>query len=387
MPNKTVTANKAEKNKITFEVHSNPDCISFCKHPQYKDLFLISYYEQEGTEQQWTGGFDLFSLGKSPETHTDANSPNWDGPAVTPSLLCDKTNNAGIFDIKWFNWPASFNEGSMQVASAQVDKKLNIFGIPTELIDGQYSALARMNLNDSVQENLVELQEKVLYIDIPEAGSQNIVTALDNGLVSLVDPVKLAPVSTYEVHEFSVWCCLYDTEGSGLVFSGADDAKLCAFDVKGNTKVFGKKVGLDDSGICHIIKNESDFGGNQIFVGSFDEHLRVYDKRSMQKPVHEEKLDGGIWRMSQIRDAGSDIDFLGCGLSYSNTFDVFTQSPTAEDKISMAKHWSSPETHKSLAYGLDWYSGVLPSPTNGKNGSILACCSFYDKLISLNYIF
>jgi hypothetical protein len=167
MPNKTVTTTGAEKNKITFEVHSNPDCISFCKHPQYRDLFLISYYEQEGTEQQWTGGFDLFSLNKSPGTDTDANPPNWDGPAVTPTLLCDKTNNAGIFDIKWFNRPLTFNQSSLQIAAAQVDKKLNIFSIPTELIDGQYSASTTMNLNNSVQENLVELQEKVLYIDIP----------------------------------------------------------------------------------------------------------------------------------------------------------------------------------------------------------------------------
>jgi hypothetical protein len=255
MPNKTVTTTSTEENKITFEVHSNPDCISFCKHPQYRDLFLISYYEQEGTEQQWTGGFDLFSLGKSLEPNTDANPPNWDGPPTAPSLLFSKTNNPGIFDIKWFNQPSNFNQSSLQIAAAQVDKKLNIFSIPTELIDKQHSEPTTMNLNDSVQEHLLELQEKVLYIDIPSEGNQNIVTALDNGLVSVIDPVKLGVVSTYEVHEFSVWCCLGDIEGSGLVFSGADDAKLCAYDVKGGTRVFGKKVGIDDSGICHIIKN------------------------------------------------------------------------------------------------------------------------------------
>lgn len=126
--------------------------------------------------------------------------------------------------------------------------------------------------------------------------NKKIGTACDNGLITMIDSNSEKCVIDYTIHDYSVWCCLIDPQSPNIVYSGADDAKLCAFDTLANETIFDKKVGQYDSGICHIINNPID--ANQIIVGSFDEYIRIYDKRHMDKSVFTKKLDGGVWRMA-----------------------------------------------------------------------------------------
>lgn len=110
-----------QASRITFSTESNPDCISFCETPNYQDFYVISYYEQEGTDQKWSGGFEIYGLDFDNDKKSIASN----------TLVTKKNNLGGIFDIKWMQ---SESNEALKLVTGSVEKKVEFFDINCDLM-------------------------------------------------------------------------------------------------------------------------------------------------------------------------------------------------------------------------------------------------------------
>lgn len=102
--------------------------------------------------------------------------------------------------------------------------------------------------------------------------------------------------------------------------------------------------------------------------GSYDEHLRLFDRRAFNRPVQEINLEGGIWR---IKLNPFDPDLILCACMYQNFSIVKYNQDEGFELQAVLNHGQD-----KICYGADW--------GRGSNNYNFATCSFYDNLFSLN---
>lgn len=85
-----------------------------------------------------------------------------------------------------------------------------------------------------------------------------------------------------------------------MLFSGADDATLKGWDLRvGNddssfSPIF-KNVRAHSMGVCSIQFHPHD--AHLVAVGSYDEHVSLWDDRNMKAPLSLYGTGGGVWRL------------------------------------------------------------------------------------------
>ncbi|KAL3724384.1 hypothetical protein ACJRO7_029541 [Eucalyptus globulus] len=124
-------------------------------------------------------------------------------------------------------------------------------------------------------------------------------------------------------------------------------------------------------GVCYITKSISD--PNVVLTGSYDEHIRVWDIRSISKPVNQSSIcfGGGVWRIKQHPHVPSVV-LAAC------MHDGFALVDLRGEAIKIAETYNR---HSSLAYGADWQKGT--SKERKRENMVIATCSFYDRLIRI----
>ncbi|KAI3866572.1 hypothetical protein MKX03_023784 [Papaver bracteatum] len=122
--------------------------------------------------------------------------------------------------------------------------------------------------------------------------------------------------------------------------------------------------------VCCIPKDRTD--PNALLTGSYDEHLRIWDVRSISKPVNESSicLGGGVWRLKQH----PSIPSLVLAACMHNGFAVVRVEGEKAEVLETCTN------HKSLAYGADWQRGPLSKKYEIER-PVAATCSFYDRLV------
>ncbi|KAI3866574.1 hypothetical protein MKX03_023786 [Papaver bracteatum] len=138
-------------------------------------------------------------------------------------------------------------------------------------------------------------------------------------------------------HEYEVWAANFDTQQPNLVY----DCRFCCWD----------------------LREPRETDPNALLTGSYDEHLRIWDVRSISKPVNESSicLGGGVWRLKQHP-------------CMHNGFAVVRVEGEKAEVLETCTN------HKSLAYGADWQRGPLRKK-DGIESHVAATCSFYDRLV------
>lgn len=123
-------------------------------------------------------------------------------------------------------------------------------------------------------------------------------------------------------------------------------------------------------GVCCITKSPNN--PNTLYTGSYDEYLRVWDMRSMAKPVNETSicLGGGVWRIKHHPYVPGTV-LAAC---MHNGFSIVKIDGEKAEVI------ETYNKHESLAYGVDWQRGE--SFREGKR-CVVATCSFYDRLLRI----
>ena len=98
-------------------------------------------------------------------------------------------------------------------------------------------------------------------------------------------------------------------------------------------------------------------------VGSYDDHIRLFDVRNPLRPVSQMHVGGGVWRAKwHPSSARKDDLLLACMYAGCKVVKI------GEETSEVVKSF---EEHKSIAYGADWSfaAGELTK---------VATCSFYD---------
>ncbi|KAK6920678.1 hypothetical protein RJ641_014356, partial [Dillenia turbinata] len=323
----------------------NADCVEFCPHESFQHVLAASTYTlQEGEQPTRSGSISLFDV--------DAGLDKLE--------LFHRVETAGIFDMRWN--PVG-DDVSPLLAQADAIGCLRVHALES---NGEEGGFLKEISSEKVSESMC------LCVDWNPLAT-SISVGLSDGSISIISfsESKLEVQQDWKAHEFELWATCFDIHQPQLVYTGSDDCKFSCWDIRDcpSNLVF-QNSRVHKMGVCCITKSLMD--PNVLLTGCYDEHLRVWDVRSISKPVHETSasLGGGVWRIKNH----PSIPGLVLAACMHNGFAVINikgQEPKILETYSK---------HGSLAYGADWQRGNMCREGNRKT-SVVATCSFYDQLL------
>eukprot|EP01018_Ginkgo_biloba_P024126 Gb_35503 [translate_table: standard] len=180
--------------------------------------------------------------------------------------------------------------------------------------------------------------------------NSNIAVGLSDGFVSVVSlrEAQMQVENAWKAHGFEVWAVAYDSYRPDLLYSGADDCNFCGWDLRENSdhSIF-RNTKSHRMGVCSIQKSpEWEYS---VITGSYDECLRLWDMRLMERPVVQESvcLGGGVWKL-KCHPSNGNLVLAAC---MHNGFAIVRLE---KDGLKIAEEYKG---HESLAYGADWFKG------------------------------
>ncbi|TIA96245.1 hypothetical protein E3P94_02653 [Wallemia ichthyophaga] len=181
-----------------------------------------------------------------------------------------------------------------------------------------------------------------------------IAVSMSDGRAISVNTSTQQLVHDWQAHDYETWIAAWDHYSPNhILYTGADDCVFKAWDLRFGLNAPVSSNKKFDGGVTTI--SNSPHNQNELAVGSYDETLRIFDKRNLKTPTSSIKTSGGIWR---IKYHESDDSKLVMANMYGG-FDVVDLHSSA------IVHTN---THHNLAYGVDW----------NKEGLIMSA-SFYDR--------
>ncbi|KAF9668411.1 hypothetical protein SADUNF_Sadunf14G0000700 [Salix dunnii] len=327
----------------------NADAVEFCMHEPYHNVLAAATYTlQEGDMPSRTGSISLFDV--------NANLGRFE--------LFYRVETVGIFDLKWS--PVVGNVGPM-LAQADADGHLRVHGLEC-CSNGGDSLSLREIVGEKISSSMC------LCVDW-NPSTTSISVGLSDGSVSVVSfsESQLDVIQEWKAHDFELWAASFDIHQPQLVYTGSDDCKFSCWDLRdGPSNLVFQNSKVHKMGVCCIAKSPRD--PNILITGSYDEYLRLWDVRSISKPVNETSvcLGGGVWRVKH-HPYVPGVVLAAC---MHNGFAVVKID---EEKGEVMETYTK---HGSLAYGADWQRGNLSQKVK-QYSSVVATCSFYDRLLQI----
>lgn len=195
------------------------------------------------------------------------------------------------------------------------------------------------------------------------APSETFIVAEQSGDVALFD-ASLRAVARWRAHAFpggspaEVWCA---TRCRDLIVTGADDAKLSAWDARCATRVFTSSA--HSAGVTAV----SFLAESSLLTGSYDDHARLFDVRKPAAPVFELKLPAAPWRFVTVSDSLVLAPCTRAGVYF------LALQPTA---ISVDATYDA-HAPDAITYGADFCRRTRTDVL------LVASCSFYDNQLHL----
>lgn len=147
---------------------------------------------------------------------------------------------------------------------------------------------------------------------------------------------------------------------------------LNSYDIRVGSEAQAKNSKTHSAGVTSLATGLP--SENHFLTGSYDEHLRMFDRRAFNRPVKEINLQGGIWR---IKLNPADPDLILCACMYNN-FSIVRDGRESGFTLDCVLNHGD----QKICYGADWGKAIGSlTPSNYYN---FATCSFYDNLFSLN---
>ncbi|KAJ7706171.1 WD40-repeat-containing domain protein [Mycena rosella] len=343
------------------------DTVEFCPHPAAQDLLICGTYNLEKTSPETT----------SPQKRRGQCLVLKATLPQHPFLLhpcCSRQIQAidlpAVLDMKWchrsFSVPpllgVADSEGNIslhewQESESQLQSHSSISCAPSDVLCLSLDWSTRRNNSD--------------------AGS--LVVSLSNGSLCILSASQgstsgLAVTDTWHAHDYEPWIAAWDYWDTCVILSGGDDLKLKGWDTRQgfSQPIFTNK--RFDAGITTIQSHPH--VENVFAVGSYDNTVRLFDKRKMLVPVTQVDVGGGAWRVKWHPAASRKNDLLVACMH--DGFKVVRFATDADGAGfgggEVVKRFDS---HTSLAYGVDWSF----ADTGGE--SFIASCSFYDHSLHL----
>ncbi|WWC97067.1 hypothetical protein V866_003944 [Kwoniella sp. B9012] len=281
-----------------------------------------------------------------------------------------------ILDTKWSH---KLDNGRPVLGVADAKGHITLYALNTDT-----RRLVEIHRIDVDEESILCLSldwSNRLYQSSPSS----IITSLSNGNLSHIIPTPTGweVDFSWKAHDYEPWITSFDNWDSNTVWSGGDDYKLKRWDIRETFRPTFVNKNFD-AGVTTIAS--SPHTEHLLAVGSYDENLRIFDTRQPSQPLTTIHMGGGIWRTKfhpsserkdHILNACMHDNFKIVQLS-NNTMDLQPEENKVGGEIIRTF-----EDHESLAYGVDWSRVPERAGEEGKEGTLIASCSFYDHAMHL----
>ncbi|MBN3323848.1 DPH7 methyltransferase, partial [Atractosteus spatula] len=261
--------------------------------------------------------------------------------ALSPPLQeLQRIDTPGILDIKWCHVPVS-DRPLLGLASSSGELQLYRLG-------GTQEASCALEAVSSL-----ELGPDRLALSLDwssgrgDSAGLRAVCSDSQGCVSVVSVDGAAPtvLSQWTAHSFEAWISAFSYWDTQLLYSGGDDCRLKGWDLRvGTCPVFTSK---------RWEKGEGGGGG-----WGYDEHVLLWDDRSLREPLADSVLGGGVWRL-KWHPTQQRLLLAAC---MHNDFHILDCYPVLDGSSGHCPVLASYILHNSLAYGADWSRLSLGEP-------------------------
>lgn len=145
-----------------------------------------------------------------------------------------------------------------------------------------------------------------MLLDLGLSDSSLTITTDNKGHAYLVDLNTSLIVSSWLAHSLpyvpgegcEVWSCAVTSDGQTVV-TGGEDGSMKLWDARSRTQISQSKVFGAGVVFVDFPRKSGEQEIDQILTGSYDEHLRIFDRRNLRTVLKEKKLSGGVWNIEQ----------------------------------------------------------------------------------------
>jgi len=346
-------------NKINEPVTLEYSCdsIESCPYPGLQDLFICGSYYLDAAANQKYGNIHLFQIHHFPsEEHIREEQ----------EILGFKSKQiietGALLDAKW-SYVSVEGKNELAVACTNGDLDIYSLNISYSTEEGKKSFKLKKTRSLTIDSHSI-----CLSLDwnnrVFQSESPKIIVSHSNGHISLNDVSEsgLSTLESWKGHEYEAWIAAFDHFDTNTVFSGGDDCYFKAWDIRSDCSkpLFAK---LYDMGVTTIQCNpHKEF---HVATGSYNDKLNYWDTRNTSKPLFEQELGGGVWRV-KWNPRHKDLIAVACmraGFKILKVSDSETECTIADE---YRKHC------EPIAYGIDWCM-------DSRYEHLVATCSFYDK--------
>ncbi|KAL5277068.1 DPH7 family protein [Megaselia abdita] len=332
----------------TIDTEYSADSIEWCPCEEYQSFFVCGTYQLEENKSTTELSAPCKRKGRIYLYHFDSSSEE------IKEMF--RVETAAILDMKWLT-----HLDIPLLTSANAIGEIEIY----QLEDNSLKKIITEELNPEDEDLLalsLDWNHKTKQICVSDSKGGVTLFKYDNG--------SLLKESHWSAHNFEAWICAFDDWNQNLLYTGGDDTLFHCFDIRCPKEAFKTLTNKSHgAGVTCFLSHPSK--ENFLLSGSYDENLRLFDTRSLKKPVGEVNLAGGIWR---IKSNPFDENMILTACMYNN----FSVVKILED--SSLKLGGVLETHKSICYGSDWSH----DKNKGGEGFYTATCSFYDHKLCLS---
>ncbi|XP_041363596.1 diphthine methyltransferase-like [Gigantopelta aegis] len=322
------------------------DSTEWCPTENKQNILLCGTYQLQEDEPAEAAGGGQVRIGKLQRYSLSGLLD--DQPQLT---LEEERDMHGILDIKWRH---------------TVDDDHPAFALVDAV--GQLQ-LWRLADDDSlVKVCSAQLGESCLGLSLDwsrqESPCSDIITSDSTGSLTLFKVGSdIVVADRWKAHDYEAWICAFNYWDGNVVYSGSDDCTFKGWDMRSNQRspVFTNKRA--EMGVCSIQSNP--WKEHLLAVGSYDEHVYLYDTRSMRSPLSTASLGGGVWRVKWDPSCGEHL----LTATMYNGFHIVDCSNTDTDPLPILAHYM---TDIRLGYGADWCRLRPNSDTTGNSKDISA---------------
>ena len=358
------TADTVESNQTcqvfavgTYQLVKNPavgNTKSYCETDsdqckQETEHFTEEYETEPPTKDTRIGSVLIYSF-SFPEEDCSRRD---DSRSLCEAKLEHKIETNGILDMKW-------SQSGGLLFTATSTGSIDVFSF---------------SRNDGIKlESSIVLDEELICTSIGTLSdhfSGSIVASFTTGMLALVDTSSNLVRSQWKGHDFDAWIIAHDLWNTNVVYSGGDDCKFRAWDLRiaGNPIYTSKAHSM---GVCSI--QSSKLKDYTLLTGSYDEHILVWDTRNRKMPLCDIEAGGGVWRV-KWHPFLENIFLSAC------MYDGFKIFQT--DNFSSFYLTHAYREHASIAYGADWVLHDRNNAGEEVESSFVATCSFYDHQLNV----